>query len=454
MQNCWLLLFATLLLGSTIQASQVLYREENGVKTAVYLSPKFQLGAGSVENKYYHNIDFPKGHIAVKEFGAEVVDEEGISVPLHETYLHHWVVVRYYALTTDNGEKELKKIQVRNSGTCQNTLGQYFGLGSETRQTDTYVPDPYGIEVGNPADIPDGYVERWYLNVHAIDTRGVVDRLGCTECKCDLYNLTRDEFDRPLTSDYIGGLLCCYDQTQCMLREGFQSIKRNLYLKYTVKWVDWVDTIVPVKIYILDVTDTGEREGVASNSVGLTYQMVGCKVEYEVEPCGVSGVSSNGCVDIKKTSIVMPKGGYVIYGAAHLHSGGIVAALYGEDGRMICTSRAIYGEGKEAGNEAGYIVGMTTCYPQPGSVKVSDGETLVLESNYSSSQMHTGVMGLFYLLIAEQPPNNVLLHVQETIKFPMYSWALIFLGLTIAFIAGFSYMRRNERNEGYQSLVV
>ncbi|KAF5176350.1 Stress up-regulated nod [Thalictrum thalictroides] len=449
MQNCWLLLFATLLLSSTIQASQILYREENGVKTAVYLSPKFVQGAGSVENKYYHNVDFPKGHIALKEFSAEVVDEKGNSVPLHETYLHHWLIVRYYALTTDNGEDESKRIVVRNSGVCQNTLGQYFGLGSETRRTDTYVPDPYGIEVGNPADIPDGYVERWYLNVHAIDTRGVVDRLGCTECKCDLYNLTRDEYDRPLRSDYIGGLLCCYDQTQCRLREGFKSIKRNRYLKYTVKWVDWVDTIVPVKIYILDVTDTREREGVASTSVGLTTQM-GCKVEYEVEPCGVSGVSSNGCLNIKKTSIVMPKGGYVIYGAAHQHSGGILSALYGEDGRMICTSRAIYGEGKEAGNEAGYIVGMTTCYPQPGSVKISDGEILVLESNYSSSQMHTGVMGLFYLLIAEQPPHNVL----ESIEFPKYSWALIFLGLTIAFVAGFSYLRRNERNEGYQSLVV
>jgi len=32
------------------------------------------------------------------------------------------------------------------------------------------------------------------------------------------------------------------------------------------------------------------------------------------------------------------------------------------------------------------------------------GETLTLESNYSSSRGHTGVMGLFYLLVAEQLP--------------------------------------------------
>nr|AFK39203.1 unknown [Lotus japonicus] len=69
-----------------------------------------------------------------------------------------------------------------------------------------------------------------------------------------------------------------------------------------------------------------------------------------------------------------------------------------------------YGSGKEAGNEAGYIVGMSTCYPQPGSVKVFDGETVTLESNYSSSQRHSGVMGLFYLLVAEQLPHQHFIH--------------------------------------------
>lgn len=78
-----------------------------------------------------------------------------------------------------------------------------------------------------------------------------------------------------------------------------------------------------------------------------------------------------------------------------------------QDGRVICTSLPIYGEGKEAGNEAGYIVGMSTCYPKPGSVKIADGENLTLESNYSSTQTHTGVMGLFYILVADQTPNPV-----------------------------------------------
>ena len=46
---------------------------------------------------------------------------------------------------------------MRNSGTCQrDILPQYYGLGSETRRTDTDVPDPFGIVVGNPAEIPQG----------------------------------------------------------------------------------------------------------------------------------------------------------------------------------------------------------------------------------------------------------------------------------------------------------
>lgn len=77
-----------------------------------------------------------------------------------------------------------------------------------------------------------------------------------------------------------------------------------------------------------------------------------------------------------------------------------------QDGRLLCSSIPTYGEGSEAGNEAGYIVGMSTCYPQFGSVQISKSEVLVLESNYSRKEDHTGVMGLFYLLIADELPNS------------------------------------------------
>lgn len=76
---------------------------------------------------------------------------------------------------------------------------------------------------------------------------------------------------------------------------------------------------------------------------------------------------------------------------------------FDQDGEGICTSMPKYGNGDEPGNEAGYIVGMSSCYPE-APVKVSSGETLTLEFNYSSAVGHTGVMGLFYMLVAQQLP--------------------------------------------------
>ncbi|KAF4384636.1 hypothetical protein F8388_003943 [Cannabis sativa] len=374
------------------------------MKSMVYRSPKFELEPGSVVNKYFYNVDFPRGHIGLKSFHAEVVDEAGDSVPLHETYIHHWAIVRYYQpkdeYQKNNNTSNTNITIARNSGICQDdVLGQYYGFGSETRKTSTFAPDPYGHEVGNPAETPDGYEERWFLNVHAIDTRGAVDKLGCTECRCDLYNVSTDEYGWPLRPDYRGGLLCCYDQTRCKVRKGFQGVKRSLYLKYTVEWIDWNESILPLKIYIFDVTDTWN---------GLISAKHDCQNEYQVvESCKSTDTGKDKCIDNKSTRVSIPKDGYVVYGVAHQHTGGAGSTLYGEDGRVICSSNPIYGEGKEAGNEAGYLVGMSTCYPEPGSVKILAGETLVLESKYSSSQEHTGVMGLFHIFVADQLPKSL-----------------------------------------------
>ncbi|PWA69540.1 Stress up-regulated Nod 19 [Artemisia annua] len=390
-------LLAIALLTICAQSSEARVTVENGVKSKVYLSPVITQRPGSVSNKMYYDIEFPKGHIAIKSFDAEVVDESGNPVSLQETYLHHWIAVRYYLR---KGTKEAKYnsnigfhqsdlIVAGNAGVCKYGLPQNFGLGSETRKTSTHVPDPYGIEVGNPSEVPVGYEERWAFNIHAIDTRGAVDAMGCTECRCNLYNVTEDEFGLPLKPNYVGGLYCCYDGAQCKVKNGLESVERNLYMKYTVKWVDWSDTIVPVKIFIFDVTDTWQKTG--------THD---CLIEFDVEQ-STTGVDNNDWISTRRSSVSFPSSGDVVYGVAHQHSGGIGSALYGEDGRVICSSKPIYGQGNTAGDEAGYIVGMATCYPEPGSVKIAKGETLTLESNYSSEKSHTGVMGLFYILVAE-----------------------------------------------------
>jgi hypothetical protein len=461
------LVLAILLLAVTAQSSQARVTNEKTVKSSTFLSPKIVLGPGEVAEKYFYNVDFPRGHIAIKNFSAEVVDEVGNPVPLYETYLHHWLIVRYYirkGVEIPNhssylGFQQSDFIVVKNSGLCEAGLSQYFGLGSETRKTQSHVPDPYGIVVGNEDEIPEGYEERWLLNVHAIDTRGTEDKLRCTECKCDLYNVTVNKNGRPLRPGYIGGLECCYDGVRCRLEQGFnhESGKRGLFMRYKIEYVDWDSSIVPVKIYIFDVTDRWRKseESITDNSRHI------CQIEYQVDSGENSVIeeSDSSCTNKRKVSLSIPTGGDVIYAVAHQHTGGIGSALYGEDGRVLCKSYPTYGNGKEVGNEAGYIVGMSTCYPKPGSVTISAKETLTLESNYSSSVRHTGVMGLFYILVAEHPSQKPISfsHAEEgheTTKIVKFVWVGTCIGVVIA-IAGVIvavYKRFRLTQQGYEPI--
>uniref|UniRef100_M1B5H5 MtN19 n=1 Tax=Solanum tuberosum TaxID=4113 RepID=M1B5H5_SOLTU len=452
-------LVSILLLITVDQSSQSQATQENGVKVGVFLSPAFVLEPGSVSNKFYYNIGFPKGHIAIKSFDAEVVDEAGNSVPLYETYLHHWVVSRYFnrkgvevaKYHYDLGYDQSDSIIKSNSGICGGVLNTvYFGVGPETRKTIIYIPDPYRIEVGNPVEVPPRYEEKRMLNLHAIDTRGAEDRLGCTECRCDLYNVTKDENNRDIEPDYIGGSRCCYNGTRCKVKDGFQGSKRNLYLKYTVKYIDWDASIVPVNIYLLDITDTWKKQEKSNATVARHH----CKIKYLVESCAAS-VANVDCTHTKKISTIFPSGGDLIYGVAHQHIGGTGMALHGEEGHVICSSLPIYGKGKEPGYEAGYIVGMSSFYPRPGSIKISEGETITLLSNYSNDQRQTGVLGLFYLLVAEPSPKpNSILHSADgtgaIVIMQNVIGALEVFGIALLVGAAVIYQRRNKRDqEGY-----
>ena len=63
------------------------------------------------------------------------------------------VVRPYYA--AENATARPATILKPNAGVCEgDTHGQYFGLGSETRRTATWLPDPYAVEAGDPAAPP------------------------------------------------------------------------------------------------------------------------------------------------------------------------------------------------------------------------------------------------------------------------------------------------------------
>ncbi|XP_076897625.1 uncharacterized protein LOC143551002 [Bidens hawaiensis] len=436
-------LLAITLWATSDQTSEAhIYTPEHTLKSKVYKSPKITQYPGSVSNKYYYNIEFPKGHIAIKSFDAEIVDETDNPVSLQETYLHHWVALNYYIRKGDNpGLNKSDFILAGNSGICNDHLvPQVWGLGAETRKTSTYIPDPYAIEVGNPLQVPDGYLEQWMFNIHAIDTRNAVDVLGCAECRCDLFNVTEDEYHRLMDLNYGGGKYCCYDGAQCKVKNKLKILKRDVYMKYTIEWVDWSDSIIPVKVYMFDITDTWQYTGIHN-----------CTIEYDIKK-PTTEVATSDFTSTKRSMVTFPVAGDVIYGVGHQHIGGIGTALYGENGNIICMSKPIYGQGNSVGDEAGYIVGMSTCYPEPGSVKIAKGEALTLEVNYSSEKNHTGVMGLFYILVAESSLelNDPVQNHQES-KVSKCLWGIVVLApFAVVLIA---YRQRKQDGDGYQPIV-
>ena len=74
-----------------------------------------------------------------------------------------------------------------------------------------------------------------------------------------------------------------------------------------------------------------------------------------------------------------------------------------QNGKVLCAVQPTYGTGEEPGNEKGYVVGMSGCYPKPGSIKIQDDEILTAEFIHEN-KYNTGLMGHFYMYLAEELP--------------------------------------------------
>ncbi|KAI5397914.1 hypothetical protein KIW84_063647 [Lathyrus oleraceus] len=336
------------------------------IHSAKYVSEKFEVGPREVANKALFDIEFPKGHIGVKSFDVDLIDEQGNSVQLYETYFHHWFAVKYIVAKGKN-----------MSDDPNDPTG-----GSESRGTVSNLPHPFAVELGNPSNITEGWEERWLFSLMVIDTRGTKDRKSCTECRCDqfnlpenFYNVTPDIHGKPLSPEYKGGVFCCQNGFQCKLEEGFQAPRRKLALRYKITWVDWDQDHILVRFYVLDSTDrvrTNGSETIHDCLDGRTLctstprygtgTKAGNEKGYVIEMSAEYTIPENNSNDpfhVQKASIPIEKSGYLIYDTAHMHTGVVNATLYGHDGRTLCTSTPRYGTGTKAGNEKGYVIEMS-----------------------------------------------------------------------------------------------
>ncbi|KAL2319941.1 hypothetical protein Fmac_028910 [Flemingia macrophylla] len=122
---------------------------------------------------------------------------------------------------------------------------------------------------------------------------------------------------QPLSLSYKGGLFCCQDNLQCKLKKRFEGPRRNLSLRYKIRWVDWDEHQVPLNFYILDATYR-----VRSNGSTTIHD---CQAEYTIPR-----IHDSDSPHIQKANIPIKKGGYLIYGTAHMHTGVVNATLYGQ----------------------------------------------------------------------------------------------------------------------------
>ena len=122
--NLWFLSAAILSAAIVLAQSEIITESNEGtLKSITFRYPTFTLGPGQVQNKFYYGIPFPKGHIAIREFNAEVIYEDWNPVPWSDVYLHHWVVMNYQKNVT-NGFSLLGK-----DGVCPNKVLSQLYVG-------------------------------------------------------------------------------------------------------------------------------------------------------------------------------------------------------------------------------------------------------------------------------------------------------------------------------------
>lgn len=386
MASAWLLLVLVLALAIAVagkDCSGYTRVEKKKTVSSQWLTSR----PGDVNEKFYFLEPPAHGHFATVDFDAELLYENGERVPLTDVYLHHWIVFEFVGNATF---EEATHYVNMNNPTWSKYVRQWIAKGGEFRHMNSYLPSPYGAVSGGTPE-----PSRWMLNIHGIDTRGALDRMACTECRCNLFsgqNFTKE----PLPPHYGGGLKCCHGETRCKLRDDVNgndaSLLRRYRLKYTWTFIDFDECIKPVTQLSVDVTvPLGEKAG---------------PVEYDIDGhCEPEDAHKPECIHTRESLFESPIGGNLVYAIGHVHAYGLDQYIYREDGSLLCHSPPIYGHGTAPGDEKGYVVGIQHCVNgAEGLGRIEIGEKLRYVVTYTRVDgPHTGVMGVMFLKVYEEP---------------------------------------------------
>lgn len=117
--------------------------------------------------------------------------------------------------------------------------------------------------------------------------------------RCKLYgvDVTTFEYADEVGANYTGGLYCCEDGQRCAVSGPSLPPEKTYYLKYTIHYVDWNPTVVPLRTYIFDVTDNGKRGG---------KKPYGCRVRGLLLPASLALLCSKPCSSCRHQMYVRP----------------------------------------------------------------------------------------------------------------------------------------------------
>jgi len=437
-----------------------------GIHEQTFISPPMTLQNGNVANKWLP-IDWPKGHIAIKAFAAEVVKSgpsgeippptpccEGDAhvASREEVFMHHWTVNKWqlpaglfndivqaggldYHLTLREKVGYIEflagaGLQSGANGPCwDSNLHLYFGIGNEVRTKtpeglDPYLfPDPYGVEFNS--DMMRRKGEFMVLNTHLIDIRGARNKRACTECKCSemgshgFLNVTE------------GGLSCChstfYDGGKCFLKSETPVQNQTYYIRYTIKWRDFNPaTTLPLEVITFDATDNNTKWGDLPSIPG------GFKESHSTlytDPTSVSRVfdgrsgdfdgkkachiewyvppckKGDSCVVSIKNSWELPYPIHIVFLRNHFHAGGINMTTHSQGSQAFsCTGHGSYDENDN-------LVDISTCTVKDsdGIRRLERGEQIYVEAVYQQDELpHYGVMSMSFVYAHIPRQQNVL----------------------------------------------
>jgi hypothetical protein len=406
-----------------------------GLRSFVAYSNPVSLRPGEVNNHAPAPVTLPNDiqeqfankTMAIKGYDVDIVSIDpstGVetSLPLTEFYNHH------YIMSMGTTEAVAKFVSHANQAWGPSCIGgehmQHLmdevglpgsfgagifggGSGAEFRHTNYTLPSPFATMVWNP--------QSFALLLHFINTKGsTVDdrRFECpcfpTSNKIDIQNGTingraphprfkcSEELKRqgnPACSlaNYTGGLRCCEHGVWVVPTPDRALPFDTMYAKITFHYYAGVE---PRDTHTTSCCDAS-----------------GGNIEYDVLPCA-PGTSADQC--IHTATHVAPLDFFEMHGddpseevqlvhtVGHQHTGGLGMELRLEStDELLCHSLPRYGTGRAAGDESGFLVGISGCSwgapPLRAPPRLKRGDLIRTIARYNATVHRHGVMSLWLM---------------------------------------------------------